>query len=236
MDVKMPSETVYSIIDQAVDMGYSKRVYLNWYNEPLLDSRLLGFLQYARKKGLTTGLDTNADLLTPKSEELAMQLNDALNWIRVTRYDCDQTKTKWLKNIFKEKVRWTDHHLITHFSSSKALKPLIAWAKTRLCSNTNRIIIDYKGEMNLCCEDLASNFHLGNICESSLKELWYSPKHVQIVRALAINGGRLKYRYCSICPSGGTVHMNWLRKGGIPTSKFDPSPYPVTRSVSIVGR
>ncbi len=218
-------------------MSYKGRVYLNWYNEPLLDPRLLNFLRYIKKRGLTAGLDTNADLLNPaKSKELVKQLNDSLNWIRITRYDCDRAKTRWLQSIFKKKVRWTDHHIVSHFSPSKALNPLIKWARNSPCSNTNRIIIGYDGEMRLCCEDIAGNFNLGTIHKSSLKELWYSAKHQKIVETLAKNGGRLKYRYCSICPLGGTKHLRWLKKGGIPTSKTVRTAPPVTRWTSIVGK
>lgn len=55
--------------------------------------------------------------------------------------------------------------------------------------------------MSLCCDDLSHNFNLGNAFEKSLEELWWSEKHVEILRALSIAGGRLNYPYCRICPA-----------------------------------
>lgn len=239
IDVKLPAEIFYSIVDQAIAMGYGGRVYPNWYNEPLLDLRILNFLQYIRKKGLPTGLDTNADSLVPgkpESERFARELNAALNWIRITRYSCGVAKSKWLLDIFGKKIRWTDQHLISHYGRSKVMKPLLEWARTRPCANGNRLIIDYKGTMRLCCEDLVGNFDLGNVYDSSLKELWYSPKHVKILKTLAEGGGRSNYSLCSICPLPGTVHLRWLKKCGIPVSSVDPTPCPVTTWTSIRGR
>ena len=66
-----------------------------------------------------------------------------------------------------------------------------------------RMIIRHDGEMCHCCEDTVGAFQLGNVHESSLEDLWYAPRHVQIVHDL-VAGHRAKYALCRNCPQTPT--------------------------------
>ena len=63
-----------------------------------------------------------------------------------------------------------------------------------------RMIVDYRGEMLMCCDDIVGLFNLGNVRDHTVEELWNSPKHVEIMATLAVPGGREAYGYCRTCP------------------------------------
>lgn len=232
--IKLPDKIVYSVIDQAVEMGYKRWVYFYFYSEPLLDwQRFFKFIRYAKNRGLQPYLYTNGDILTPDNPDttkIAKLIDELIVGFVIDRYYITMdhiptakaiARTKYLEGLFKRKLSWESanllygEHMTNHHSPRK--QELENLTKLRQnwpspCYLTPRMIIDYKGEMLLCCEDIMGNWDLGNIHDSSLTELWHSPKHQKIVKTLAEFGGRLKYDYCSICPlKGGTeaTKVNW---------------------------
>jgi radical SAM protein with 4Fe4S-binding SPASM domain len=67
-----------------------------------------------------------------------------------------------------------------------------------------RMLIQYDGEMCHCCEDTHDSFHLGNVYQSSLEELWFSERHQGIIEDL-LAGARDKYSLCRNCPMPPTA-------------------------------
>jgi radical SAM protein with 4Fe4S-binding SPASM domain len=65
------------------------------------------------------------------------------------------------------------------------------------------MIVDYRGEMLLCCEDITGGWDLGNVRDRTVAELWNSEKHQQILATLAEPGGREAYGFCRVCPRTG---------------------------------
>jgi radical SAM protein with 4Fe4S-binding SPASM domain len=61
------------------------------------------------------------------------------------------------------------------------------------------MIVQHDGEVCNCCEDMHGLFGLGNVYRSSLREVWYSERHVRIVTDL-IAGRRERYALCRNCP------------------------------------
>lgn len=81
LDVQMPDKMVYSIVDQAVDLGFRGQILFYGYNEPLLDPRFFTFARYAKAKGLKPGLFTNGVVLNsknPRAEEIAGQIDETI--------------------------------------------------------------------------------------------------------------------------------------------------------------
>jgi radical SAM protein with 4Fe4S-binding SPASM domain len=62
-----------------------------------------------------------------------------------------------------------------------------------------RMIVQYDGTVANCCEDTFGSFDLGNVYEQSLEELWFSERHVEIIKDL-VAGARGKYGLCLNCP------------------------------------
>ena len=69
------------------------------------------------------------------------------------------------------------------------------------CFRTNGLRIRYDGEVSLCCEDDLCTFKLGNVFDSSIKDIWWSEKHIEVVNSLKNKCGRNAYRLCRGCLS-----------------------------------
>ena len=93
-------------------------------------------------------------------------------------------------------------HLVSHFSPYVNLDETIVACRPMACRRETglRMIVDYRGEMLLCCDDIAGLWDLGNAKEQTLEELWFSPKHLAILATLSEPGGREAYGFCRICP------------------------------------
>ena len=200
----MSTEMFVKIIDQAVSMNFTGIVNLQHFNEPLFDKRLDFLGHYAKEQYQfdKVMVHTNGDAL---NEKIASKLDGNFDIINIALYD-NNTETRRLEIyswFSKTRINFVSPvHLITHFSPFHGLKFAIERNKNAPCITKSqyRMIIDYTGEMHMCCDDISKEFDLGNINDSTLEELWYSERHSQIIRDLEEPGGRLKYDYCSICP------------------------------------
>lgn len=196
----MPTEKVHDLIDQASDLGYRGTIQFQYYSEPTCDSRLVSFVKYARRKGMRPEIATNGSLLT---DTLCRQLDGVIDKI-VIGATSHKPRAHWMGRFRRTRdVCYGYSRAVTHFSPKKKL------LQAGISKNINTpchiprkyLIIQYDGEMALCCDDLSHVWNLGNAFEKSLDELWRSEKHVEILKTLSVPGGRLKYPYCRICPT-----------------------------------
>lgn len=201
----MPTEMVKQILNDAKKMGFNGLVCLQHYNEPLLDERIEQLGQYARVLNAfkEVFLDTNADFL---NKERADKLDGLFHRLIISLYMNEPMKSereRWIRSLFsKSKLEFTGgFHIPTHFSPSFDVVSLAKQNENRPCREPlGRMILNHRGDMLLCCEDLLGNFDLGSINTHSISELWYSVKHQTLVKDLRKPGGRRKYPYCRICP------------------------------------
>jgi radical SAM protein with 4Fe4S-binding SPASM domain len=211
---KMPTWKVFDILDQAADLDYTGIVTFHRLSEPFLDKRILKVIKYANNKGLFTWEFTNGDVLK-KDPLLCKNIDGVLKNITIGLYDYKSEKEK------KEQIKfWNNRFNKTKVYFSLAAEfPLIRQnaklyndklerkQKTRKypCFRTRELLIRYDGEVSLCCQDDQCNFRLGNVFNNSLKELWWSKKHIDIVNSLKQPGGRNQYSLCSNCLVVGKV-------------------------------
>lgn len=202
---QMPSEMMAGIMYQLAAMQYTGRICLSHYNEPLQDSRI-GFIAAVFKNALPQCelfLHTNGDYL---DKDIAEQLDPYLHHLTVALYMDEPQKSEraaWIKTLFKQaEVIFTGGvHIPTHFTPGFDLKGLIRKYIDEPCYEPmRRMIINHRGQMLLCCDDLVGNFDLGSFPEKSLEELWFSSKHEEIYLALQHKGSRKAYPYCRTCP------------------------------------
>lgn len=204
---KMPISTFKGIIDQAVDMGFKGSVCLQHYNEPLLDDRLPELGEYVKSKPQIAGAYacSNMDLIT---EEMAAKLDGVFVRFDVALYMSEERqieREKYLLGLFKKTALFFTKgvHTVTHYNPHVGTVAYIKAVQSTPCTAYNgQLIIAYDGTILHCCEDYAGNFGLGNANTMSLKEIWESNVHRELVDTLSKPGGRLKYSYCSVCPRG----------------------------------
>lgn len=202
---KLSFKLIKKIIYELKGRGYGGSICLQHYNEPLMDKRFPYILAFIKTTLPNTKIfiNTNGDYL---NKELAEKIDGLIDEIYISDYN-NESNTKEGITKFNSlfKITKVIHHFIphttTHFSPKSDLDVKIGIYKYRICNATKyKMIINHLGEMLLCCEDIPPHFNLGNIKESSLKDLWFSEKHENIVKTLLIQENRMKYEYCSICP------------------------------------
>ena len=200
----LPLDIFESVLDQAWSLGHRGTVCLSHYNEPLMDPRIATLVALAKGKGFNhVFFGSNADFLT---EEIAHNLDGVIDYIGFSFYMKDPKRSerkKWVQSLFKKsKITMGDgDHMITHYSPNADVVQISKKYKENNCLRPQkRLIINHKGDMLMCCDDLTGHFDLGNVSNNTLEELWYSKKHQDYVIALTKKGGRCIHSHCLSCP------------------------------------
>ena len=201
----LPEEVIYDLAKQTYEMGFERTVCLSHYNEPLLDHRLFQIVTGIKSVGSFQEIviHTNGDLI---DEEMAENINSHFDRIVVAVYHDDMYKRfarmdELAKLIDSNILQFiAPEHIPTHYSPGFDLETIIDMYEEYPCHDLSRFIINHKGQMNFCCDDLCGQFDLGTFPETSAKDLWYSEKHTQLVEQLANPGGRKGIPVCEICP------------------------------------
>lgn len=235
---EMPTEKVHDIINQASELGYKGGISFAFFSESVCDPRLVSFVKYARKKGLLPWVISNGVLLT---DELCKQLDGIVDRIGIglsntTKVGRGKPLKFWRSRFPKTRKlnvvtggdnpnKWWNMHFCPQ---KERLQAGIEENISTPCSFPRKyLIIRYDGEMCICCDDLSHNFNIGNAFEQSIEELWWSEKHIEIVKTLSIAKSRLKYPYCRTCPTRdfnlGANYKAWYK--GTSYIRIRPSYY-----------
>lgn len=199
----MPMEMIKDAIEQCRELGFTGRVCLSHFNEPLLDERLPEIVALVRPY-FKTFFNTNGDFFTP---ELASKLDGLVDRIIVSLYMGEPVRSKraeWVLSLFhytQIDIASDSTHATTHYSPNKDLQELIDKQIDSTCGQPRiHCIINHAGQFLLCCDDFVGNFEFGKFPEVSIEEYWYGYKHMEMTKLLSQAGGRKNYSYCSICP------------------------------------
>lgn len=196
---------IQDILTQSIDMGFNGDIVLSFYNEPLLDPRIVEISKMARSfpNFRSVYFHSNGDYIT---EELANKLDGALDRIIFSLYMDEPMKSErgeWIKSLFKKtkaEILFDARHMITHYSPLPELAEYIRVFSQKDCITPHlRCSIGFDGKYLLCCDDVIGEFDLGRFPKSSLKDYWFGDKHLEIIEKLK-GYNRMDYPYCSICP------------------------------------
>jgi radical SAM protein with 4Fe4S-binding SPASM domain len=199
---RMPLPVIQRVLTELWDMGYRDAVGLNQYNEPLMDNRLPEIARFAQSLGFhRVTIITNGDLLTPG---LAKELDGAITHITVSGYDNTAPTEEMYGWFEKTHISFSGgQHRLSHYSPSPALKGAIERFRLQPCYRHSRnLIVNHQGDCLMCCEEIVSEFGIGNVYRQPLADIWNGRRRQQIIRDLSKPGGRLKHPHCSICPVG----------------------------------
>jgi radical SAM protein with 4Fe4S-binding SPASM domain len=214
---RMPTEKILDILDQAQALGFSGRVGFHHYSEPLLDKRNVMLAGEARNRGMRPYLHTNGDVLR-HDKRLCQEVGNVYELIVVGLYDyatdgeLEAAKRYWRERLVGATLDFSPIGLFGVRSAhsigipralvptdSRMAVPDLTFANAPCHRPLLRMIIQHDGEMANCCEDTLGAFQLGNVYESSLEHLWFSERHVKVVRDL-VAGKREGYILCRRCP------------------------------------
>jgi radical SAM protein with 4Fe4S-binding SPASM domain len=218
---QMPTENALRIMDQAKALGFKGRVAFHHMSEPFLDSRIIDMAHEARRRGFRPYEHTNGDVLR-NNKELCREAANVFEYIKVGLYDykneaeLKQEQSFWRDALQGTEVRFSLGGMVFPRSMTpedeKMFRPKNNYPGTPCTRPLFRMIVHYDGNVGLCCEDMTDAFGLGNAFEQPLGDIWYSEKHVGIVKDLQ-QGRREKYEACKNCPMPGFAEVKW-KKGG----------------------
>lgn len=206
-------DTYKRIIEELVNIGFSGRVALMVSNEPLLEDRLIEMIDFAKSKSSRLFLDitTNGKLLT--LDYVDTLFSHGLDNLNVNDYRGD-------RSIFPDKVSSNLIPILEAYQHNPKLTiqkrsladetlpnyggniPQVFTSNSASCFCNfpfRKLVIDYSGNVILCCNDFLSVTNMGNIHEKSLIECWNSPQFNRYRDSLIVNK---RIGLCSKCNDG----------------------------------
>jgi len=214
---KMATSKVLEMLDQAAEMKFAGHVSFYFYSESLLDKRNLFFAREARARGMKPYLHTNGDVIK-QNDTLRDAVREVYEYVVLGIYDYEtEEELESQKAFWRQRLEGCDLRFSTIGTGPAGSAPSMATPRALVPTDSRirvpdlaydnapchrpliRLIVRYDGRMAMCCEDANTDFDLGNVHESTLAELWYSPKHIEAVRDL-LAGRREKHGLCRNCP------------------------------------
>ena len=167
------------IIDELAEIGFEGRISPHHFGEPLMDKRLVNFVEYTRKKLPKSKIFivSNGDFLTPAMYDLLV--DKGVDTFLITQHSKEMPE-----NI----------KLLFYHSNQKKLKNRVVYNKIkdlplgnrgglikiksnklpRCLGPRNPLVIDYAGNIVLCCSDYFSSVVFGNVKNEKLMDIWKS--------------------------------------------------------------
>ena len=174
----MKLELYHKIVDELAGLKYKGRFSLHFYGEPLMDVRLPELVAYAKGKlkNANIVLFTNGELLT-------ISKYNALTNAGVKKFVVTQHLSKESSNI---------KNILTYRKINGRKGIIFEYVKLKKENMTNRgglvnvtqkrikycrlpsdnFVIDYNGNVVLCCNDYLSSVKFGNINSEKIIDVW----------------------------------------------------------------
>ena len=199
MDEKM----FMHIIDDLASINFRGFIKPFNFNEPLLDKRLPKLIAYARKNLPKSNIwiATNGDFL---SFETYRKLVDAgVSHINITTHT--KTMPKHIAELFEKLKTIHDKTKVEYITITPEAfvnrGGLVDVKRTsvipRCVSAPIALLINYKGDVFLCCNDYFCKYTFGNVNKSRIINIWHSPRYVKARQNL--NKGIYNYPLCKEC-------------------------------------
>ena len=192
------------VIDDLSAMGFKGRLSPHFYGEPLLDKRLPSLLTYAKNKipALHIHLFTNGDCLTVKNYEKLLQAG--VSKITITQHGDEMPRG--VKKVFEYRNKNGNGNIDIVYNKSEDLNlynrgGLVEanpkYQRSKCFNPTEEVIIDYQGNVILCCNDYLGSINFGNLKNNSFAEIWRNESFSRIRREL--RKGIFQLNICREC-------------------------------------
>ncbi len=200
---ELSNHALQSIVADLKQIGYSGNFSPHFYNEPLLDLRLIEFLSFTKKNlpQVTISLFSNFTRMTPETfrrlcastDRFVATIDETAIWESVSRLMSNITPDERKRIVTRSLHRvGLSNRAGLIAASHEALQ------KPRQCIFAlQHIDIDAFGNVHLCCNDYEGRAVFGNIYEKGLVEIWQAPEYVRVRRD--ISEGRPGHPLCADC-------------------------------------
>jgi len=201
----MQEEVYQKVIDELAEKNFRGRLSPHSFGEPLLDTRLPALMEYARKKLplCFISIRTNGDFL---DEALFLKLLDkGVDHFLITNYDDEE------KPLLKSLASQYPIHITLRsykdfpkvdrageiFQKGKSLSAP-CWMPS------SALVVNWKGNALLCCQDFYETYCFGNIREKNLWDIWNGQQFVEYRNHLRF-GHRSRFKTCIHCDDEGVI-------------------------------
>lgn len=205
----MPEDLYLKIINELASLDFTGSIAFHCNNEPLLDKRLVSWINIARKVLKTNFfyLYTNGLLIDIK---LANQLFEAgLNRIIIDNYDDNHRLIPSVKNLIDNQTalegevivnyRLKNEYLGNRAGQSPNARFFFKKPLRIICIRPSKeIVIGSDGTVPLCCADGLWKLIMGDVKKTALKDIWFSDSFKRVRNSLA-NGDRSCTEICMSC-------------------------------------
>lgn len=205
----MPEDLYMKILNELAGLDFTGSIAFHCNNEPLLDKRLVSWITIARALLKTNFfyLYTNGLLI---DIELTNQLFEAgLNRIIIDNYDDNHKLIPSVKNLVHNQpalqgevivnYRLKDEYLGNRAGQSPNSRFFLKEPLNIMCIRPSKeIVIGFDGTVPLCCADGLWKMIMGNIKNTSLKDIWFLDSFKRIRKSL-VDGNRSCTEICKSC-------------------------------------
>jgi radical SAM protein with 4Fe4S-binding SPASM domain len=201
----MKEEVYKKVIDDLAAYGFRGRLSPHSYGEPLLDKRLPSLMEYTRKKlpWCTLDVRTNGDYLT--EDLLLTLLNKGVDSFLITNYDDDEKPA--LEALARKYPFPITLRSYKDFGKVDRAGAIFERGESldKVCVRPSAaLVVNWKGNAVLCCQDFYQDHCFGNVMEKSVREIWNDPELVEYRKQL-LGGNREVSKICSHCDDYGAV-------------------------------
>jgi radical SAM protein with 4Fe4S-binding SPASM domain len=198
----LSTKLFHRIIKELAEIKYKGIINLNFYGEPLLDKRIISLVKYAKNKlpCCYIIIYTNGDFLTLSYYKKLVLAG--VDEFRITQHS-KKEDPEIIKILEYTKIRPEDNIKISYqklkFTNNRgglieSGKPI----KLEECHLFNpHVVINYKGEVILCCQDYFSSVKFGSIKDEKLLDIWKKPEYQRIRKE--IRKGKPSLEICKKC-------------------------------------
>lgn len=185
-------------------IGFDGFLSYHFYSEPLLRRDLEELVEHARERlpDAYQLLYTNGDLLS--ENRYRDLINAGIDHFIVTQHDNDVFPERPYQTV----VMGNELQLTNRGGYMEDVEVLEGSLSAPCHAPTDMLLITYNGDVLLCCDDAERQNVMGNIMESPIEEIWFSPQFQQL-RDLLAQGKRAEAGgICSRCNN-----MEYVRQG-----------------------
>jgi MoaA/NifB/PqqE/SkfB family radical SAM enzyme len=212
----MPTDKVLSLLSELQSLGFSGYITFHQLSEAFLDTRLLDVAREARRRGMRPYVHTNGDVLRT-SEQLCRETAEVFEYVVVGLYDYTTADERNVQKAFwQERLRGTqvlfslveNVYARTHSPGNEKMRAVVRRTHPgAACAHPLvYLLIHYNGDIACCCEDMYGELLELNVFETSIRDAWYSERHVRVVNALK-EGKRCSFELCSKCTMGPSHYV-----------------------------
>lgn len=208
----MPEDLFKKILCDLKSMKFTGRISPHFYGEPLLDKRLAGLMGIAHSTLPKARLEiyTNGDLLDIALMEKLYEAS-VRNYVVALHGDKKENELSEdrISHLRKE-MRTAGKKVVidlinlqndSYLSNRGGLVRVKNVAKKVFCQySSNALVINYAGDVLLCCNDYLGQVSFGNVGKEPLPEIWNKPDFKKIRKE--IRKGIFRAEICRKCSAG----------------------------------